>query len=64
MTSNDDRRAAIRNRIMAKHEVEIAAWRKTQAYLPEPSDAEFDEAQQDNWLDSARTYDPEANLGE
>lgn len=51
-----------RERIMAKHEPELAAWRATQVDQPALSDTEYDAAQRANWLDVARAYDPEASL--
>lgn len=56
--------SAARDRLMAKHQVEVQAWMLTETQRPVPSEDEYDSMVRSQWLESARAYDPHSSLAE
>ncbi|MEU1285330.1 hypothetical protein [Kitasatospora sp. NPDC005856] len=53
-----------RERLLAKHRADLAQWSQEQASQPALPEDEYDALQRTQWLESARSYDPDANLAE
>ncbi|MGM9381486.1 hypothetical protein [Streptomyces antibioticus] len=56
--------SAARDRLMAKHQVEVQAWVQAEVQRPVPSEDEYDSLVRAQWLESARAYDPHSSLAE